>query len=557
MIVTKRANDPVWTNIYAYAKLPQELARLEELAHNLWWVWSPKAQHLFSRLSPELWESTEGNPVMLARQLSAEDIEKIIHDQSLMDELSSVYADYRAYMNEPQDAERPSVAYFSMEYGLTNVLKIYSGGLGVLAGDYLKEASESNVRMTAVGFLYRYGYFTQTLSPEGQQQASYEAQDFAQLPIEQIFEQDGVTPLVLEVPYSSHIVYCHVWRVNVGRISLYLLDTDILQNSEWDRSITHQLYGGEWEIRLKQEYLLGMDEGHAAFMNAQRLLDYVEDEGLPFDEALELVRASSIYTVHTPVPAGHDYFDEGLLGKYLGHVPARLGISWHEFVDLGREHPGSNEKFSMSVFALNTCQEANGVSLLHGKVSQEMFSPVWPGFFPEELHVGYVTNGVHLPTWASAEWQELYAKYLGEDFIKNQTNESTWARIQQLPNELLWDTHQTIKLRLIEHIRSFYGERWIRNSGDPETTVSVLEGINPNALLIGFGRRFATYKRAHLLFTDLERLERIVNNPKYPVQFLFTGKAHPADGGGQGLIKYILDLDEHSYSSPRGVRHIR
>ena len=560
MIVTKRANDPVWTNIYAYAKLPQELARLEELAHNLWWVWSPKAQHLFSRLSPELWESTEGNPVMLARQLSAEDIEKIIHDQSLMDELSSVYADYRAYMNEPQDAERPSVAYFSMEYGLTNVLKIYSGGLGVLAGDYLKEASDSNVRMTAVGFLYRYGYFTQTLSPEGQQQASYEAQDFAQLPIEQIFEQDGVTPLVLEVPYSSHTVYCHVWRVNVGRISLYLLDTDILQNSEWDRSITHQLYGGEWENRLKQEYLLGMggmlllkrlgirkdvyhmNEGHAAFMNAQRLLDYVEDEGLPFDEALELVRASSIYTVHTPVPAGHDYFDEGLLGKYLGHVPARLGISWHEFVDLGREHPGSNEKFSMSVFALNTCQEANGVSLLHGKVSQEMFSPVWPGFFPEELHVGYVTNGVHLPTWASAEWQELYAKYLGEDFIKNQTNESTWARIQQLPNELLWDTHQTIKLRLIEHIRSFYGERWIRNSGDPETTVSVLEGINPNALLIGFGRRFATYKRAHLLFTDLERLERIVNNPKYPVQFLFTGKAHPADGGGQGLIKYILEI---------------
>ena len=304
MIVTKRANDPVWTNIYAYAKLPQELARLEELAHNLWWVWSPKAQHLFSRLSPELWESTEGNPVMLARQLSAEDIEKIIHDQSLMDELSSVYADYRAYMNEPQDAERPSVAYFSMEYGLTNVLKIYSGGLGVLAGDYLKEASDSNVRMTAVGFLYRYGYFTQTLSPEGQQQASYEAQDFAQLPIEQIFEQDGVTPLVLEVPYSSHTVYCHVWRVNVGRISLYLLDTDILQNSEWDRSITHQLYGGEWENRLKQEYLLGMggmlllkrlgirkdvyhmNEGHAAFMNAQRLLDYVEDEGLPFDEDL-------------------------------------------------------------------------------------------------------------------------------------------------------------------------------------------------------------------------------------------------------------------------------
>ena len=560
MIITKRANDPIWTNIYAYAQLPEELRRLEELTHNLWWVWNPRAQSLFRRLSPELWEATEGNPVTVARQLSAEDISKICQDKELMRELDEVYATFKAYMAEPQDSVRPSVAYFSMEYGLTNVLKIYSGGLGVLAGDYLKEASDSNVRMTAVGFLYRYGYFTQTLSPEGQQQASYEAQDFAQLPLEQIFKADGQTPLVLEVPYSTHTVYCHVWRVNVGRISLYLLDTDIAQNSEWDRPITHQLYGGDWENRLKQEYLLGiggvlllkklgitkdvyhMNEGHAAFMNAQRLVDYVEGEGLPFDEALELVRASSLYTVHTPVPAGHDYFAEDLLGKYLGHLPARLGISWHEFVDLGREHPGSDEKFSMSVFALNTCQEANGVSLLHGRVSQEMFAPVWKGFFPEELHVGYVTNGVHLPTWASAEWQELYTKVFGVDYLHHQTSEETWAKVQQIPSDVLWETHQTIKLRLIEHIRSFYGERWIRNSGDPETTVSVLEGINPNALLIGFGRRFATYKRAHLLFTDLERLERIVNNPKYPVQFLFTGKAHPADGGGQGLIKYILEI---------------
>ncbi len=560
MIVTKRANDPVWTNIYAYAQLPAELRRLDEIAHNLWWVWTPKAQNLFRRISPELWESTEGNPITLTRLLSAEEMAALVADKDFMAQLDEVYADFQAYMNEPADAVRPSVAYFSMEYGLTNILKIYSGGLGVLAGDYLKEASDSNVRLTAVGFLYRYGYFTQSLSPEGQQQANYEAQDFTQLPIEQIFEEDGQTPLILEVPYAGHTVYSHVWKVNVGRISLYLLDTDIPQNSEWDRPITHQLYGGDWENRMKQEYLLGiggvlllnrlgiskdvyhMNEGHAAFMSVQRLLDYVEGEGLPFDEALELVRASSIYTCHTPVPAGHDYFDEELLGKYLGHIPGRLGISWHDFISLGRENPESNEKFSMSVFALNTCQEANGVSLLHGRVSQEMFAPVWKGFFPEELHVGYVTNGVHLPTWASAEWQELYTKHFGKDFLKKQTEEATWAKIQQLPNETIWETHQTIKLRLIEHIRTFYGEKWIRNSGNPETTVSVLEGINPNALLIGFGRRFATYKRAHLLFTDLERLERIVNNPKYPVQFLFTGKAHPADGGGQGLIKHILEI---------------
>lgn len=560
MIVTKRANDPVWTNIYAYAQLPAELRRLDEIAHNLWWVWTPKAQNLFRRISPELWESTEGNPITLTRLLSAEEMAALVADKDFMAQLDEVYADFQAYMNEPADAVRPSVAYFSMEYGLTNILKIYSGGLGVLAGDYLKEASDSNVRLTAVGFLYRYGYFTQSLSPEGQQQANYEAQDFTQLPIEQIFEEDGQTPLILEVPYAGHTVYSHIWKVNVGRISLYLLDTDIPQNSEWDRPITHQLYGGDWENRMKQEYLLGiggvlllnrlgiskdvyhMNEGHAAFMSVQRLLDYVEGEGLPFDEALELVRASSIYTCHTPVPAGHDYFDEELLGKYLGHIPGRLGISWHDFISLGRENPESNEKFSMSVFALNTCQEANGVSLLHGRVSQEMFAPVWKGFFPEELHVGYVTNGVHLPTWASAEWQELYTKHFGKDFIKKQTEEATWAKIQQLPNETIWETHQAIKLRLVEHIRSFYGEKWLHNSGDPERTVSILEGINPNALLIGFGRRFATYKRAHLLFTDLERLERIVNNPKYPVQFLFTGKAHPADGGGQGLIKHILEI---------------
>lgn len=560
MIVSKRANDPVWTNIYAYAQLPEELRRLEELAHNLWWVWNPQAQQLFQRLSPALWESTEGNPIALIRGLSSEEISAIVADKSFARELDLVWSAYQAYMNEPADTSRPSVAYFSMEYGLSNVLKIYSGGLGVLAGDYLKEASDSNVRLSAVGFLYRYGYFTQTLSPEGQQQATYEAQDFNQLPLEQLFEADGTTPLVLEVPYASHTVYSHIWRVNVGRISLYLLDTDIAQNSDWDKSITHQLYGGDWENRMKQEYLLGiggvlllkklgitkdvyhMNEGHAAFMNAQRLVDYVQEQGKPFDEALELVRASSIYTVHTPVPAGHDYFDEALLGKYLGHFPERLGISWHDFISLGREHPESDEKFSMSVFALNTCQEANGVSKLHGRVSQEMFAPVWRGFFPEELHVGYVTNGVHLPTWASPEWQELYRTYLGEDFIAGQTSEEVWSKIQGLPNELLWETHQSVKLRLIEYIRTFYGEKWLRNSGDPETTVSVLEGINPNALLIGFGRRFATYKRAHLLFTDLERLSRIVNNPDYPVQFLFTGKAHPADGGGQGLIKHILEI---------------
>ena len=560
MIVTKRANEPVWTSIYAYAQLPEELRRLDELSYNLWWVWSPKAQALFRRLSPELWEATEGNPVALTRQLSSEEISALVADKSFMKELDEVYADFRAYMDEPADSVRPSVAYFSMEYGLSNVLKIYSGGLGVLAGDYLKEASDSNVRLSAVGFLYRYGYFTQTLSAEGQQQATYEAQDFSQLPLEQLFEEDGYTPMVLEVPYATHTVYCHVWKVNVGRIDLYLLDTDIPQNSEWDRSITHQLYGGDWENRMKQEYLLGIggilllnklgikqqvyhcNEGHAALINVQRLVDYIHNEKLDFNEALEVVRASSLYTVHTPVPAGHDYFEESLFGKYMSEFPDKLGISWQDFIDMGRTNPGTPEKFCMSTFALNTCQEANGVSYLHGIVSRKMFAPVWKGYFPEELHVGYVTNGVHLPTWMATEWKKYCERTFDRNFLDDQSNKAIWDPIRNVPDGEIWEIRKALKNKLIEYIKNQYRDNWLKNQGDPSKVITLMEKINPGALLIGFGRRFATYKRAHLLFTDLDRLAKIVNNEKCPIQFVFTGKAHPADGGGQGLIKHIVEI---------------
>ncbi len=559
MIKSKNSNSVTWTDLYTYSHLPEQLGKLDELMHNLWWTWTPKAKELFKNISPELWEKTEGNPIQMCKHLSSSQLEKLSSDKKFLKELDSLYADFQAYMQEPQDMERPSVAYLCMEYGLTNILKIYSGGLGVLAGDYIKEASDSNVRMTAVGFLYRYGYFTQTLSAEGDQIANYEAQEFTQLPLKQVLNDDG-TAMLLEVPYANFSVFCHVWEVNVGRIKLYLLDTDNTHNSEWDRAITHKLYGGDWENRMKQEYLLGfggvmllnklgikkdvyhMNEGHAAFMNVQRLLDFVEGQHLPFDLALELVRASSLYTVHTPVPAGHDYFDEGLMGKYLGHIPARLGISWEEFMDMGRENTGTKDKFSMSTFALNTCQEANGVSKLHGLVSQEMFAGVWKGYFPNELHVGYVTNGVHMPTWTAPQWQDLYFKTFGKDFVQNQTKEEVWAKVKALKNADLWDIHYQQKLNLIEHIRAYYGEKWIKRSSNPKAVKTVLDSLNPDALLIGFGRRFATYKRAHLLFTDLERLSRIVNNPEHPVQFLFTGKAHPADGAGQGLLKHIMEI---------------
>ena len=560
-IKVSNVNTPNWKEVTVKSRVPAELEKLSELARNIWWAWNYEATELFRDLDPTLWKEAGQNPVLLLERMSYEKLEALSKDKVILKRMNDVYAKFRDYMDVKPDDKRPSVAYFSMEYGLNHVLKIYSGGLGVLAGDYLKEASDSNVDLCAVGFLYRYGYFTQTLSMDGQQIANYEAQNFGQLPIDRVTDADG-KPLVVDVPYMDYYVHANVWRVNVGRISLYLLDTDNEMNSEFDRPITHQLYGGDWENRLKQEILLGIggmltlkalgikkdiyhcNEGHAALINVQRICDYVAT-GLTFDQAIELVRASSLYTVHTPVPAGHDYFDEGLFGKYMGGYPSKMGISWDDLMDLGRNNPGDKgERFCMSVFACNTSQEVNGVSWLHGKVSQEMFSSIWKGYFPEESHVGYVTNGVHFPTWSATEWKQLYAKYFNESFPYDQSNPKIWEAIYNVPDEEIWKTRVTMKNKLVDYIRKQFRETWLKNQGDPSRIVSLLDKINPNALLIGFGRRFATYKRAHLLFTDLERLSKIVNNPDYPVQFLFTGKAHPHDGAGQGLIKRIVEISQ-------------
>ena len=560
-IKVSNVNTPNWKEVTVKSRVPAELEKLSELARNIWWAWNYEATELFRDLDPTLWKEAGQNPVLLLERMSYEKLEALSKDKVILKRMNDVYAKFRDYMDVKPDDKRPSVAYFSMEYGLNHVLKIYSGGLGVLAGDYLKEASDSNVDLCAVGFLYRYGYFTQTLSMDGQQIANYEAQNFGQLPIDRVTDADG-KPLVVDVPYMDYYVHANVWRVNVGRISLYLLDTDNEMNSEFDRPITHQLYGGDWENRLKQEILLGIggmltlkalgikkdiyhcNEGHAALINVQRICDYVAT-GLTFDQAIELVRASSLYTVHTPVPAGHDYFDEGLFGKYMGGYPSKMGISWDDLMDLGRNNPGDKgERFCMSVFACNTSQEVNGVSWLHGKVSQEMFSSIWKGYFPEESHVGYVTNGVHFPTWSATEWKQLYAKYFNESFLYDQSNPKIWEAIYNVPDEEIWKTRVTMKNKLVDYIRKQFRETWLKNQGDPSRIVSLLDKINPNALLIGFGRRFATYKRAHLLFTDLERLSKIVNNPDYPVQFLFTGKAHPHDGAGQGLIKRIVEISQ-------------
>lgn len=560
-IKSNYSETPKWKELSVKSRLPEQLNCLDEIARNLWWAWSFNARNLFKSLDEALYEEVGYNPVLLLERLGYDRKEAIVKDKALMKKVKDVYAEFRAYMDVKPNAKRPSVAYFSMEYGLNQVLKIYSGGLGMLAGDYLKEASDSNVDLCAVGFLYRYGYFTQTLSMDGQQIAQYDAQNFNSLPIERVLDENG-NQVVVDVPYMNYQVHALVWCANVGRIKLYLLDTDNEMNSEFDKPITHSLYGGDWENRLKQEILLGIggiltlkklgikkdiyhcNEGHAALCNLQRLCDYI-DEGLTFNQSMELVRASSLYTVHTPVPAGHDYFDEALFGKYMGNYPARLGISWDEFIGMGRENPNDHsERFCMSTFACNTCQEVNGVSKLHGWVSQKMFAPIWSGYFPEENHVGYVTNGVHLPTWTANEWRRVYDKYFDKAFLGDQSNESIWHAIYNVPDEEIWSTRLALKKKLVDYIREKFTQSWLRNQGDPARVVSLLERINPNALMIGFCRRFATYKRAHLLFTDVNRLNQIVNDPEHPVIFLFSGKAHPADGAGQGLIKKIYEISQ-------------
>lgn len=555
-----KVNPPQWREVATSSHLPVGLEHLKELAYNYWWTWNHEVADLFSSLDNELWEQGKHNPVMLLEQMNYDKLEALTCNKAFMECLENIYTRFRAYMDVPVDQSRPSVAYFSMEYGLSKVLKIYSGGLGILAGDYLKEASDSNVNLCAVGLLYRYGYFNQSLSMDGEQTVCYEAQNFGQLPIEKVLTEDG-RQMVVHIPYTDYfVVHANVWRANVGRITLYLLDTDNEMNSEYDRSITHHLYGGSWEDRLKQEILLGIggmmllrqlglnkdifhcNEGHAALLNLYRLSEYTK-QGMSFAQAMELVRASSLYTVHTPVSAGHDYFDEDLFRKYLGQYATRLGISWETLMGLGRyDMENVDERFCMSVFACKTSQEVNGVSLLHENVSRRMFAPIWKGYFPEELHIGHVTNGVHMPTWCVTEWKGLYKKYFDNNFSKQQSDKHLWEAIYDVPDEEVWNTRLQMKRRLIEYLKKKCADDLRRNQTDPRLVASIVEKFNPNALLIGFARRFATYKRAYLLFSDLERLSRIVNNKERPVQFIFAGKAHPNDVAGQGLIRQIVEI---------------
>ena len=471
--------------------------------------------------------------------------------------------EFNAYMKEKENRTDPSIAYFCMEYGLDTSLKIYSGGLGILAGDYLKETSDMNVNLTAVGFLYRYGYFTQKLTAYGDQVAEYVPQDFLKIPVQPVKDAEGNWQTIA-VAFPGRTVTARIWKVAVGRTDLYLLDTDFEANLPEDRQITHQLYGGDWENRLKQEILLGIggirairklgvnakiyhcNEGHAAFTGLERLREYVQNENLGYLEALEVVRASSLFTTHTPVPAGHDAFDEGLLRKYLGHFPDLLKIDWTTMMGLGKIHADDfNEKFSMSILAANVSQNINGVSMLHGKVSQEIFANMYPGYLPEELsNITYVTNGVHYPTWASKEWKALHATVFGDEFATHHYDKKCFEGVYKLSDEQVWNTRKILKTELIRNIRHRISDPQQTNHYSPRQIVTISETLRDDVLTIGFARRFATYKRATLLFSDLDRLDAIVNNPKRPVQFIFAGKAHPADKAGQDLIKQIVEISK-------------
>ncbi|MEM6700128.1 MAG: alpha-glucan family phosphorylase, partial [Bacteroidota bacterium] len=452
------------------------------------------------------------------------------------------------------------MAYFCMEYGLHISVRLYSGGLGVLAGDFMKEASDMNVNMTGVGLLYRYGYFQQGLSLHGDQLNNYPPQQFTKLPLLPVRDEQGHW-VKISIDYPGRKIHAKLWKLMVGRISIYLLDTDIEENSWDDRKLTHNLYGGDNEHRLKQEILLGiggmraleavgeqfevyhLNEGHAAFQGVERLKNLMSREHLTFEEAKTVVRSSALFTTHTPVPAGHDYFPEDLLRNYLWEYVHDMGIPWEDFVALGRVRPNDgNELFSMSYLASRLSQEINGVSELHGTVSQKMFSVLYPGYNWEENHVGFVTNSVHYPTWIANEWHEVLSKDKNEKFLENQSNPDAWRVVNKLSDERVTEIRSKLKVNLLDHVKSVIQKDMTKRGDSPRHIFEVLNNINDDALIFGFARRFATYKRAHLLFTNLERLAEIVNDPERPVMFIFSGKAHPADQGGQSLIRDIIQI---------------
>ena len=548
---------PSWVSVRVTRHLPGELEGLEKLCKNLWWCWNDNAKALFKYIDPDIWHRSGHNPMVILDTVSLKRYKQLSKDGNFLDKLHSVMNEFDAYMAEKERRGNPSIAYFCMEYGLDSSLQIYSGGLGILAGDYLKESSDMNVNLVAVGLLYRYGYFTQKITPQGNQVAEYNAQDFLKIPAEPVTDAEGKW-VTVSCQLPGRELHARIWKVPVGRTDLYLLD-----NRPEDRQVTYQLYGGDWENRLKQEILLGIggiralraiglhptiyhsNEGHAAFIGLERLREYMFEQKMDYSEAMELVRASGLFTTHTPVPAGHDAFEESMMSSYFGHYPSRFGISWDTLMGLGKVNVNDpNERFSMSILAANCSQNVNGVSMLHGKVSRDIFANMYPGYLPEELHIGYVTNGVHYPTWASREWKAVHEKVFGPEFKTHHYDKRCFEGIYDVSDEEIWNTRKILKAELIRIINDRLSNPEYSSHYSPSEVVAIKENLRADVLTIGFARRFATYKRATLLFSDLDRLDAIVNDPKHPVQFIFAGKAHPADSAGQELIKQIIDISK-------------
>jgi len=558
--VRKPHQIPVWKDIYVQSDVPDRLSSLKELANNLWWSWNPEAESLFRRMDPSLWEEVGHNPKLLLEKIDYKRLLVLEDDDEFVLDLDNVMRTLREYLNRPDDTAKPTVAYFSMEFGIHQCLKIYSGGLGVLAGDFLKEASDSNFRIIGVGLLYRFGYFKQKIGPRGEQLPVYEAEEFSRLPILPARDSSG-NQLTVNIAWPGRTVRIRVWEARVGKVSLFLLDTDLEENSPEDRSITHYLYGGDHENRLKQELLLGIggiraitgmglkpdlyhsNEGHSAFISLERLRTLIEENHLTFNQAVEAIRSSTLFTTHTPVPAGHDAFEEDLLRKYISHYHARFSISWDELMALGRCEGDPDKKFNMSFLAAHMSQELNGVSRLHGRVTQGLFNKLWPGYLREELYIGYVTNGVHHPSWTAMEWRELYREITGSREF-DQTDRSQWEKLYNVEDRRVYEIKKSLKKNLFVNIRKRLQSEMMEKHVSPRTLMNISTHLNDKALTIGFARRFATYKRASLLFRDLDRLVRIVNNPDRPVQIIFAGKAHPHDGGGQDLIKKVFEISQ-------------
>lgn len=558
---------PTWKKIIVESNVPDELKPLRDLSRNLWWVWSDEIRALFSEIDPVLWEECEHNPIVLLEQTSLERFDELKLDQSFILRMNAAELLLRNYLNDRKKLRGPKIAYFSMEFGLHSSLKIYSGGLGVLAGDFLKEASDSKVDMTGVGLLYRFGYFKQIISAQGEQIAQYDAEHFSKIPIQPVMDENGWVTIGIDMP--GRTVYAHAWSVKIGNVTLYLLDTDYDANQDPDRFITHHLYGGDNENRLKQEMVLGLggikllekigiqaeiyhcNEGHAAFIGLERMKNLMETTGLSFPEAQEMIRVSTLFTTHTPVPAGHDSFHVDLFKLYMGNMAAKLKLSLDDFLFLGKASAG-DDHYNMSFLASNFSQQINGVSMLHGKISKELLAELYRGFLPEELeNIGYVTNGVHYPTWAAPEWKSIHEKFLKpeklpEDIHDYDEEEETraWRNIYKVQDNVIWETKSKLRESLINYVKQRFSDTHVQRNENPKYIAEATSKLNPKALTIGFARRFATYKRAHLLFRNLDRLAKIVNNPERPVQFLFAGKAHPADKAGQDLIKFIFDISK-------------